>query len=51
MIKLRFPSVHGSTQQQVDQLTRYLYDLVQNLNYALEQLEQQKESSNENDKR
>lgn len=41
MMKLRFPSVRGSTQQQVEQLTRYLYALVQDLNFALEQLEKQ----------
>nr|DAI75736.1 MAG TPA: hypothetical protein [Caudoviricetes sp.] len=40
-MKLRFPSVQGSTQQQVEQLTRYLYSLVQDLNFALEQLEKQ----------
>lgn len=51
-MKLRFPNVQGSTQQQVEQLAKYLYALVQDLNYALEQLEkgqnQQKGDNNGN---
>lgn len=48
-MKLRFPNVQGNTQQQVEQLTKYLFALVQDLNYALEQLEKgQKQQKGDN---
>lgn len=48
MIKLRFPNIHGSQQQQIDQIKAYLFSLVQDLNFALEQLERTQEEEERN---
>lgn len=42
MIELKLPNITGGTpEEQIQQLKRYLYQLVQELNWALQALEKQ----------
>ena len=47
MIEIRYPHLSGSLPEQMEQLKSYLYQLVDQLNYALDELNLKAEETKE----